>query len=236
MTQNIAQGVFCSWSHNRVKIKGGPQAGDGTDVPASPPATFSHFWPKDPHPETRWWGMTQGHPSCAAVLQLSTRSGEQEGFCTSQERQKLLPQAWSGYVSPKPPLCASVGIKTSKQMAWSSGLVIWGSPGTEVGKGELHSPKMGSVAAPTSTIKLESPWHSLGTATSPETTETGRHRPKCPHIPVALGTSQGSGWDAAPGKHMGLGGHIVGARGCWHLPTLFFPLHCASSSAFYSSP
>lgn len=75
-------------------------------------------------------------------------------------------------------------------------------PGTGMGLAGLHSPTAQSMAA------LES----LGTEMSPGATETGRHNPECPHIPGALGTGQGSGWDTAPRKYMGLGQHITSAR------------------------
>lgn len=113
-----------------LKSRGTPRADDGSDVPASPPAFFSHLYPKGPHPVTPWWGLTWGHPSCAAAQLPSCGGG---GLLHFLERQKLLPQAWSGCVLSSPPLSASVGIKTSKQMAQSGDLLIrrsWHRGGT----------------------------------------------------------------------------------------------------------
>lgn len=113
-----------------LKSRGTPRADDGSDVPASPPAFFSHLYPKGPHPVTPWWGLTWGHPSCAAAQLPSCGGG---GLLHFLERQKLLPQSWSGCVLSSPPLSASVGIKTSKQMAQSGDLLIrqsWHRGGT----------------------------------------------------------------------------------------------------------
>lgn len=57
-----------------LKSRGTPRAGDGSDVPASPPAIFSHLSPKNPHPVTPWWGLTWGHPSSAPILRCGGAS------------------------------------------------------------------------------------------------------------------------------------------------------------------
>lgn len=156
----------------------------------------------------------------------------QQGFCTSQERQKPLLWAPGGCASPKPPLCASVAIKTGKRMARSGGLFIWDTPSIGVGKAGLHSPKTGHVAAPISTTELGSRWP--GHSIVPRDQGNGAAQPIVPPHPGDIGDQ--AGWDAAPSKKHGTCVWLAhpGARGCWLRPTVFFPLCRASSGAFYS--
>lgn len=147
--------------------------------------------------------------------------GVQGGFRTSQERQKPLPQARGGYASPKPPLCASVGIKTSKGMARSGGMVTGG-----VGNGEWGSThRRRGAGEPLAQPRPQGPQKHGGTAQSDP---VSRRR---------WGPVRARGWDAAPGKHTR---DPVGTRqvpgDAGISPRCYSPPRRASSGAFYSSP
>jgi len=170
------------------------------------------------------------------VPQLSTRPGVQGGaFALPRKGGRHFCRLGVGTRLPNPPLCccgllkpvngrcgAVAWSKTSKRVAWSGGLVIWGSPSTGVGKAGLPSPKLGRVAAPTSPTELETPWHSLGTPTSPGTAERGGHSPKCsphPRVRSGLGCCSRRGCGAW-GAHRQCQGMLASPR------TVFPPAPC----------
>lgn len=150
--------------------------------------------------------------------------GVQGGFRTSQERQKPLPQARGRYTSPKPPLCASVGIKTSKGMAHSGGMVTGG-----VGNGEW-----GSTHQRRGTREpLAQPRHSPVSGDR----RNREAQPKVTPYPGGAGDRSGLGvgmlLPANTREPVGTR-QVPGDAGI--SPRCYSPQRRASSGAFYSSP